>query len=147
MSDTGRIIFIVVMVVLIVALIVLLLSKMFQFAIAVAVCLIVVPMLVTITWGDGSEYVSKFAAIFTPGIEESINEGYQYYREENEKDPVVDVDQLEEYANEAKDYLADKAGEVAEEAGTYIEDYLRENGFLEDEPSLDESMQDQSEEE
>lgn len=146
MPESARVIFMIVMAILIVAMVVMLLMKLFQFALAVAACVIIVPILVTITWGDGSEYVSKFAAIFTPNIEETINDGYQYYREENEKDPVVDVEQLEEYADEAKEYLADKAGELAEDAGETIEGYLKDNGYLpgENEPSLDSQMQSES---
>ena len=143
MPENVRALFMIVMVILIVAMVVMFLMKLFQFALVAAACVIIVPILVTITWGDGSEYVSKFAAIFTPNIEATINDGYQYYREENEKNPVVDVEQLEKYADEAKEYLTDKAEDLAENASESIEGYLKDNGYLsgENEPSLDSQMQ------
>jgi len=141
MPEYARTIFMSVMVILIVAMVIMFLMKLFQFALVAAALIFIVPILVTVTWGDGSEYVSKFASIFTPNIEQTINDGYQYYREENEKNPVVDVEQLEKYAEDAKEYLADKAEDFAEDAGETIEGYLQNNGYIPGTgPSLDDEM-------
>ena len=71
--------------------------------ITLALLLLIVPIICTVLWGNGDSYVSKFASLFTSDIEQNINDSYHYYREQNEKDPVVDMDQLTEYIDRAKD--------------------------------------------
>lgn len=91
----------IVAVILVVLLVVAIFLRLIRIAIALGVIIILVPILCTIMWGDGTDYVSKIASIFTPEIEENINDGYQEYRDKNAEDPVVDMDQLEEYFNQA----------------------------------------------
>ena len=61
-------------------------------AIVFLIMLITVPMLCTIMWGDGSRYVARVASLFTPELEQQINDGYRVYHDANAEDPVVDLD-------------------------------------------------------
>lgn len=63
--------------------------------------LILVSAAYTITWGDGSAYVSKFASLFSPQIEEQINDGYRFYRAQSSQEPIIDTNQIESYADDA----------------------------------------------
>lgn len=74
----------------------------------IALLVVLVPILCTIMWGDGSDYVSKFASLFTSDIETGINEGYEAYRDENAKNPVVDLEQVEQYFDDASQWVGDK---------------------------------------
>lgn len=76
------------------------------------ILLVFVPVLCTIMWGDGQKYVAKVASLFTPEIEQSINEGYGIYHDANAQDPVVDLDQVQAYIDgvkgAAKDEVSDR---------------------------------------
>ena len=81
--------------------------RLIRIAIVLGIIILLVPILCTIMWGNGSDYISKFASIFTPDIEESINRGYEEYREENAKSPIIDMDQLQEYFDDVVDTAKD----------------------------------------
>lgn len=95
-----------ILILLVICLVVAILMRITRVIVMVAALIIIVPIFCTILWGDGTDYVSKFASVFTPQIEQDINDGYQIYKEENEKNPVVDMDQLDEYAGQAKDAVS-----------------------------------------
>lgn len=78
------------------------LFHMSRAAIVFLIMLITVPMLCTIMWGDGSRYVARVASLFTPEIEQQINDGYRVYHDANAEDPVVDLDQIESYLDKVK---------------------------------------------
>lgn len=84
-----------------------LVTRLFRVGITLVALAIILPILCTILWGDGDAYVSGFASIFTPEIEERITEGYHYYKEQDSKDPVLDYEQVEEYAGSALDGVKD----------------------------------------
>lgn len=96
-----------ILILLVICLVVAILMRIARVIVTVAALIIIVPIFCTILWGDGTDYVSKFASVFTPQIEQDINDGYQMYKKENEKNPVVDMDQLDEYAGQAKDAVSD----------------------------------------
>ena len=70
-------------------------SRLIRVGVTLLALAIILPILCTVLWGDGSSYVSKFASIFTPEIEQRITEGYQFYKEQDSKDPVLDYEQVE----------------------------------------------------
>lgn len=98
---------ILIMVLLVICLAVAIVMRITRVIVTLAALIIIVPILCTILWGDGTGYVSTFASFFTPQIEQDINDGYQVYKEENAKNPVVNKDQLDEYAGQAKDAVSD----------------------------------------
>lgn len=96
-----------ILILLAVCLAVAILMRVTRVIITLVALLIIVPILCTVLWGDGTDYVSKFASIFTPQIEQDINDGYQIYKEENANRPVVDMDQVHEYVEQAKNAASD----------------------------------------
>ncbi|WP_289026357.1 hypothetical protein [uncultured Flavonifractor sp.] len=100
-----HIILIVILVILAVCLVFAILFRLIRIAVVVVGLIILVPILCTIMWGDGTGYVSKFASIFSPEIEESINDGYETYRDQNAEDPIVDMDQMDDWFETAGDTI------------------------------------------
>lgn len=96
-----------ILILLAVCLVVAILMRVTRVIITLVALLIIVPILCTVLWGDGTDYVSKFASIFTPQIEQDINDGYQIYKEENANHPVVDMDQVNEYVEQSKNVVSD----------------------------------------
>lgn len=78
-------------------------AVVFRIIVILAILFILTPTLCTIMWGDGEAYVAKVAKLFSPEIEQQINDGYAFYH--NADDPVVNLDQLNEYFDMAKNHL------------------------------------------
>lgn len=91
----------VILVLLALCLLVSVIMRLTRYIVIFLLLFVIVSTACTITWGDGSAYVSKFASLFSPQVEDQINDGYQFYRAQNEQDPLVDTGQIENYANEA----------------------------------------------
>lgn len=103
MTEDIKSFLVILLILLAICLVVAVVMRLTRFIITIVALIIIIPILFTVLWGDGEDYVSKFASIFSPQIEQEINEGYQFYKEQDRQDPVVDLDQLEEYANHAID--------------------------------------------
>lgn len=78
-------------------------AAVFRIIIVLAILFFLAPTLCTILWGDGEAYVAMVASLFSPRIEQQINDGYAYYHSIN--DPVIDLDQINEYLDMAKDRI------------------------------------------
>lgn len=76
-------------------------TRLFRVGITLLGLAIILPILCAVLWGDGDAYVSKFASIFTPELEQQITDGYHFYKEQDSKDPILDYGQVEEYADGA----------------------------------------------
>ena len=76
-------------------------TRLFRVGITLLDLAIILPILCAVLWGDGDAYVSKFASIFTPELEQQITDGYHFYKEQDSKDPILDYGQVEEYADGA----------------------------------------------
>lgn len=97
MPEQLQTILIVAVVVLALCLVCAIVLRMIKAIAIFAVLLVLVPTLCTIMWGDGHAYVSRFASLFTPEIEQQINDGYQTYFDANAEHPIVDFDDLKNY--------------------------------------------------
>lgn len=104
----ARTLLIIFIVVVAICLAVSILLRLTRIALVLAGLFILVPILCTIMWGDGTGFVSKFASIFAPEIEQGINDGYGQYRDQNAKDPIVDIDQLDKYFQDAQQAVKDQ---------------------------------------
>ena len=113
-----QIFFVILMILLLAALVGSLLAKLFRLALGMAFLTFLVPILITITWGDGSQYVADIASLFRPDIEESINHGYQVYQKEYGKNPAITDEEL----LEVMDYASENAQKTLAE---YIEQNSR----------------------
>ena len=69
-------------------------AKLFRVAIGIAVVAIIVPIVFTIFWGDGSAYVSKFSSFFEPAYQQQIEDAYRYYKEKDAEDPFINYDEV-----------------------------------------------------
>lgn len=88
-------------VVIAIVLVLCLIAKLFKLAIGVAILAVVIPIIFTIFWGDGSAYVSKFASFFNPKYQEQIESAYQYYKDKDAEDPFVDYDAVKDAVSDA----------------------------------------------
>lgn len=104
----ARTLLIIFIVVVAICLAVSILLRLTRIALVLAGLFILVPILCTIMWGDGTDFVSKLASIFAPEIEQGINDGYGQYRDQNAKDPIVDIDQLDKYFQDAQQAVKDQ---------------------------------------
>lgn len=66
--------------------------KLFKIAIGVGALACVIFVLFTVFWGDGTEYVSKLTSFMEPEHQQRVEEAYQYYKEKDAEDPIVDYD-------------------------------------------------------
>ena len=134
MPENVQAVFTVIMIVLVVAMIASFIAKLAKLALVMAILTLVTPVLITVTWGDGSAYVARFASQFDEETEAAINDGYQYYLEENTKNPGITDEQLLDMAHAASTYVK----EQAEDAAQSLDEYMGDNT---DEPSLNDAMQ------
>ena len=113
----ARTLLIIFIVVVAICLAVSILLRLTRIALVLAGLFILVPILCTIMWGDGTDFVSKFASIFAPEIEQGINDGYGQYRDQNAKDPIVDIDQLDKYFQDAQQAVKDQFSKPVPDPG------------------------------
>lgn len=83
-------------VILIVLLVICVIAKLFRVAVGLAAVLILIPILFTIVWGDGSKYIDALGGFMTEEHHERLEDGYQYYKEQDAKDPIIDYDKVVE---------------------------------------------------
>lgn len=92
-------------VILLVLLVIAIIHRAIRLAIVLALLAVLVPASLTILSGDGADYIARFASLFSPAIEQKINNGYQDYSEQEKANPVLD----REATQEALDKLWDSA--------------------------------------
>ena len=62
--------------------------KFVRLAIGIAILSIIIPILFTIFWGDGSAYISELASYLTPNHQQQLEDAYAYYKDQDSKDPI-----------------------------------------------------------
>ncbi len=116
--------------ILVILLVVFTIGRLFRAAIGVAVILVVAPVLFSVFWGDGTEYVDALSEFLSEKQSEMLQTGYHYYLEQEKKDPIIDYDAVSEAYNKAKDDAVEKAQgiarEVVDDAAPLVEDVLDE---------------------
>lgn len=110
----------IVVIVLLVVLVIAIIGKLFKIALAIGAVIILFPILTTILWGDGATYVEKFASLFNPEIGSKIEQGYEYYREKDSEDPIVDLDKVNDTATD----IFDSAKDIGTDIFTGIKDAI-----------------------
>ena len=87
-----------------------LMAKLMRAAIGLVIAAVLIPLLFTIFWGDGSKYVSQFASLFEPEHQHQIEEAYHFYKEKDSEDPLIDCDDVSDAVTDifadAKDDLS-----------------------------------------
>jgi hypothetical protein len=74
-------IIIIALIILILFIIFCLFAKFIRVAIGLTILLVFVPILYNVFWGDGTDYIKEFSAIFSPRYSQEIQDAYQYYRD------------------------------------------------------------------
>ena len=93
------------LIVAVIAIIICIISRLFRIAIGVAVLTTIIPVLITIFWGDGTTYIQKFASLFNDQYQTQIEQAYDYYYQKNAEDPLVDYDRVMGLWNETTEGL------------------------------------------
>ncbi len=89
-----------------------LIARLFRVAIGIAILAVVVPIVFTIFWGDGTKYVSKFASLFNSKYQTQIEEIYQYYKDKDAEDPFIDYDTV---TSKVSDSISDVFSKIESE--------------------------------
>lgn len=88
-------------------------AKLFRIAIGLGILFVVIPIVFTIFWGDGFEYVSKFASFFQPAYQQQIEDAYEYYKKKDAEDPFVDYDAVSNaVTNFFQDYFSEAQNQI-----------------------------------
>ena len=97
-----------VIVVAIALLVVCIIKKLFRIALALFVLGVVVPALFTIFWGDGHAYVEEIASFLTDEHRERIVSIYDYFKEKDAEDPIIDYDAVSNTVTDIFSQFRDK---------------------------------------
>lgn len=100
--------------------------KFVRLAIGIAVLSIIVPVLFTIFWGDGSAYVSELASYLNPKYQQQLEDAYAFYKEKDAEDPVVNYDAVSDRITDVFSAAKEKEREIAGSAKDYAQDYANE---------------------
>lgn len=91
----------IILILLAVCLVLTLLMRMFRAFLVMLLLMLVLPVIATIMLGNGQGYVSTFASFFAPSVQQQIIDGYDFYHEQYQQNPVLDFDRLQEYSQDA----------------------------------------------
>lgn len=99
--------------------VVLLILRLFKVAIGIFLVVTIVPILCTLFFGDGSDLIDQAAKYLPPEAGQQLEESYDYFKERERMDPVLDTEQihndLQEKVNETVSGIVSNARESFEE--------------------------------
>lgn len=101
-------------------------GKFIRLAIGIAILSVIIPILFTIFWGDGSAYITELASYLTPKYQQQLEDAYAYYKEKDAEDPVVDYDAVSNKVTDVFSAVKEKEWEMAGTAKEYAQDYAEE---------------------
>lgn len=97
----------------------LLILRLFKVAIGIFLVVTIVPILCTLFFGDGSDLIDQAAKYLPPETGQQLEESYDYFKERERMDPVLDTEQihddLQEKLNETVSGIVSNAKESFEE--------------------------------
>ena len=85
--------------------IVLCVKKLLSVAIGMAAFLIIVPMLSTVFFGDGESIVDKATEYLAPEVAEKVEQGYEYFKEQESEHPLLNHDKIQETVDDVINQL------------------------------------------
>ena len=97
-----------VVVVAIALLVVCVMKKLFRIAFALFVLGVLIPTLFTVFWGDGHAYVEQFASFLTDEHSERIVSIYDYFKQKDAEDPIIDYDAVSNTVTSVFDQFRDR---------------------------------------
>lgn len=101
--------------------------KFIRIAIGIAIMSIIVPILFSVFWGDGSFYISEIASNLTPNYQQQLEEAYAYYKQRDAEDQVVDFDAASDKVTDIFISIRDLKNKTRQESVDFIEEQA-ENG-------------------
>lgn len=90
------------------ALIVLVIMKLFKVAIGVGIAFVVIPMMFNLFFGDGSAMIKQAAEYLPPEKGQQLEESYNYFKQKESQDQLIDTQKILEAAEEAKNNVHEK---------------------------------------
>lgn len=90
-------------------------GKFFRVAVGLVILSILIPILFTVFWGDGTEYVHQFSSILTEPHKQNVEEFYKKFKETEE--PVIDYGAVSDKATHLFEDFKSKAEAQFETGG------------------------------
>lgn len=99
-------------------------AKLHRIAIGLTILSIVVPVIFTLCWGDGSRYVSTFASFFQPAHRQQIEEAYNFYKRKDAEDPFMDHDVVSKAITTFFETTSDQSSDSSVYIGDILSSFL-----------------------
>lgn len=90
------------------ALILLVIMKLFKVAIGVGIAFVLIPMLFTLFFGDGSALIQQAAGYLPPETGQQLEESYDYFKEKESQDQLIDAEKVQEAVDDAKSSMQER---------------------------------------
>lgn len=100
--------------------------KFIRLAIGIAIMSVLIPILFTIFWGDGSAYISELASYLTPNHQQQLEEAYAYYKKQDAENPIIDSDAVSDKITDVFDSIKETEQEVKDETVDYVKERVDE---------------------
>ena len=100
--------------------------KFIRLAIGIAIMSVLIPILFTIFWGDGSAYISELASYLTPNHQQQLEEAYAYYKKQDAEDPIINSDAVSDKITDVFDSIKETEQEVKDETVDYVKERVDE---------------------
>lgn len=100
--------------------------KFIRLAIGIAIMSVLIPILFTIFWGDGSAYISELASYLTPNHQQQLEEAYAYYKKQDAEDPIINSDAVSDKITDVFDSIKETEQEVKDETVDYVKECVDE---------------------
>lgn len=100
--------------------------RLIRLAIGIAALSVIIPILFTIFWGDGSAYVSELASYLTPKYQQQLEDAYAYYRGKDAEDPVINYDAVSDKITDVFSAAKEKEREITDTTKNYVQRYAEE---------------------
>lgn len=100
--------------------------KFIRLAIGIAIMSVLIPILFTIFWGDGSAYISELASYLTPNHQQQLEEAYAYYKKQDAEDPIINSDAVSDKITDVFNSIKETEQEVKDETVDYVKERVDE---------------------
>jgi len=91
-------------------------KRFVRLAIGIAVLSIIIPVLFTIFWGDGTTYISELASYLAPKYQQQLQDAYAYYKKKDSEDPVIHSDAVSDKITDVFSAVKEKEFQITDDA-------------------------------
>jgi len=111
-------------------------KKLVRLAVGIAVLSVVISILFTIFWGDGSSYISEIASYLSPSHQQQLEDAYAYYKSQDAENPVIDYDAVSNKVTDVFASMQNVEKEIAQETTDSVkekaDEWLKQSSFPKD---------------